>query len=123
MTLNRALLQEARERLIGRDPDYLSLNDAIGQFALDLAGEKLQDAGVGEVLDPDDYQALVETLAIAIATGMHVALEAGNIALDRIQALLSGQEWTADVVNAIADAVRATGREVKDSAEYEAEYG
>ena len=123
MALDHALLQEARERLITRDPDYLSLDDAIGQFALNLAAEKLQDAGVGEILDPDDYQALVETAAIAIATGMHVALEAGNTALDRIQALLSGQEWTTDVTSAIADAVRATGREVKDSAEYEAEYG
>jgi len=28
------------------------------------------------VLDPDDYSNLVETVAIAIATGMHTALEA-----------------------------------------------
>jgi hypothetical protein len=120
---DHTLLQEAREHLIARDPDYLSLDDAIGQFALDLAAEKLQEAGVREVLDPDGHQALVETVAIATATGMHVVLEASDTALDRIQALLSGQEWTADVTGAIADVVRATGREVSDPAEHEANDG
>ncbi len=76
--LDLVLLQAARGRLIARNAEYLSLDQSIGQFALDLAGEKLQESGVDEVLDPDDYADLVETVAIAIATGMHVALEAGE---------------------------------------------
>ena len=71
-------LQAARGRLIARDAEYLNLDESIGQFALDLAGEKLQESGVDEVLDPDDYANLVGTVAIAIATGMHVALEAAR---------------------------------------------
>ena len=74
--LDLVLLQAARARLIARDAEYLSLDQSIGQFALDLAGEKLQESGVEEVLDLDDYANLTETVAIAIATGMHVALEA-----------------------------------------------
>jgi hypothetical protein len=72
------LLQAARGRLIDRDADYLSHDQSIGQFALDLAAEKLQESGVDEVLDPDDYRDLIETVAIAIATGMHVVLEASS---------------------------------------------
>jgi len=75
MTLDCAALHAAREHLIACDPDYLSLDDALGQFALDLAAEKLQDSGVRETLNPEEYQALTETVALAIATGMHVACE------------------------------------------------
>jgi hypothetical protein len=117
MVRDLSLLKAARERLIARDADYLSLDDVVGQFALDLAGEKLQESGVGEVLDPDDYAVLVETIAIAIATGMHVILETSETALDQIQATLSGQEWTTNTFGRIAEFVRATGREVEDSAE------
>ncbi len=74
--LSLAGIQAARERLITRNADYLELDTAIGQFALDLASEKLDESGVGEILDADDYTSLVETTAIAIATGMHTALEA-----------------------------------------------
>jgi hypothetical protein len=76
MVLDLMRLQAARGRLIARNAEYLSLDQSVGQFALDLAGEKLQESGVDEVLDPDDYANLTETVAIAIATGMHVALEA-----------------------------------------------
>jgi hypothetical protein len=78
--LDLVLLQAARGRLIARDADSLSHDQSIGQFALDLASEKLQESGVDEVLYPDDYRDLVETVAIAIATGMHVALEASAAA-------------------------------------------
>jgi hypothetical protein len=76
--LDLMLLQAARGRLIARNAEYLSLDESVGQFAIELAGEKLQESGVDEVLDPDDYADLVETVAIAIATGMHVVLEAGE---------------------------------------------
>jgi hypothetical protein len=79
MAHDRSLLQAARQRLIARDADYLDLDPGIGQFALDLASEKLQESGVGEVLDAADYAALIETVAVAIATGMHVALEAKGL--------------------------------------------
>jgi hypothetical protein len=75
VSVDLARLQAAREELIRRNADYLDLEPAIGQFALDLADEKLRESGVGEVLDADDYGALIQTVAIAIATGMHVALE------------------------------------------------
>jgi hypothetical protein len=76
MVLDLMLLQAARGRLIARNAEYLNLDESVGQFALDLAGEKLEESGVDEVLDPDDYTDLTETVAIAIATGMHVVLEA-----------------------------------------------
>jgi hypothetical protein len=80
MSVDQARLQAAREALIRRNADYLDLEPAIGQFALDLADEKLQESGVGTVLDAADYEALIETVAVAIATGMHVALEVSDSA-------------------------------------------
>lgn len=38
-------------------------------------------------------------------------------ALDAIARLLSGQEWSPDTLDGIADIVRATGRTVADSAD------
>jgi len=35
-------------------------------------------------------------------------------ALDRIVAILSSREWDADAINAVADVLRTTGREISD---------
>jgi hypothetical protein len=41
-------------------------------------------------------------------------------ALDQITAILSGKEWNAEALDAVADVVRGTGREIKDTDETEA---
>jgi hypothetical protein len=43
-------------------------------------------------------------------------------AMNAIAALMSGSEWSADTLDVIADMVRATGRTVADSGEYEDVY-
>lgn len=35
-------------------------------------------------------------------------------ALDRIAAVMSGEEWSPDTLDAIAEAVRSTGRHIRD---------
>jgi hypothetical protein len=41
------------------------------------------------------------------------------LALDQIAALMSGQEWDSDTTAAISDIVRATGRVIADSSQYD----
>lgn len=42
-------------------------------------------------------------------------------AINAIQGLMDGQEWDAETLDAIAGLVRATGREIRDSGEFEDE--
>lgn len=44
-----------------------------------------------------------------------------TVAVDLIQAILDGTEWDAGTATVIADAVRATGRRVRDLHEHRSE--
>jgi hypothetical protein len=80
--LELALLQSVRARLAADNVDFLSLDESVGQFALDLAGDALREFGIEDALNGEDYITLVETVAAAIAIAMHVAFEATATALD-----------------------------------------
>jgi len=76
-------------------------------------------------LDPDQLYQLntgsdweVEELAREVGVDLEDAIKSASTdaeALDIIARTLSGSEWTADMFDAIADLVRATGREIQDA--------
>jgi hypothetical protein len=65
-------------------------------------------------------QAIIDLVNGALSHGL------GNVpkipdyrAMNAIAALMSGHEWDADTLDAIADTVRATGRTIENSDDYE----
>lgn len=76
-------------------------------------------------LDPDQLAQLNEgsdsdlaELAEEVGIDLEDAIRSASVdveALDIIARTLSGSEWTADMFDAIADLVRATGREIQDA--------
>jgi hypothetical protein len=64
--------------------------------------------------------AIIELVNAALSHGLgNVPKISDHRAMNAIAALMSGHEWDADTLDAIADTVRATGRTIENSDDYE----
>ncbi len=76
----------------------------------------LRIARDGTIIDPQGTGYAVESIEDPrYATGARAHIDAE--ALDRIAALLDGREWTPGDLDAVAEAVRGTGRLIRDPAD------
>jgi hypothetical protein len=75
------------------------------------------DVDPGTRANLDQFVADAERDEASAAQSRRNAVDAAppdSLALDRIAAVLDGREWDADTLDAVAEAVRSTGRPVRD---------